>query len=80
MKLLVAILGFMFISTTVLGQEHMLTKTAAQQTPNNIVTTVKTKASKKVSSNKTTRILLESNFDKAALLFRGKKSKRVKLC
>ncbi|RSK39760.1 hypothetical protein [Mangrovimonas spongiae] len=78
MKTLVAVLGFMFISTTVLGQENTSTMTTSNNTK---ITTTKTlKTSKKVSSNKTTRILLESDFDRAALLFRGKKSKRVKLC
>ncbi|GGH44680.1 hypothetical protein IA57_03315 [Mangrovimonas yunxiaonensis] len=79
MKTLAVTFGFTLFALTAVGQNTpTIVKTSGDATSSFIINT--TTPAKKISDTKTTRILLEEDFNRAALLFRAKKSKQEKIC
>ena len=82
MKKLVVIVSLMLVSAFGFSQEKnekattIKTESTTVETPKVEVSKDSTKAVAFVSN----RAIIESNFDKASFLFRGRKSKRVQLC
>lgn len=83
MKKLVLIASLMLVSTTAISQSK-IEKSQAVVTSDS--TTVKTEKIE-ISKDSTTtvafvskRAIIESNFDKASFLFRGRKSKSTRIC
>ncbi len=80
MKKLVVTFGFALITSVVVGQTNSSKKTTPVSEINTITVQLPTVKKALITDYKTTRLLLKSDFDKAALMFRGKKSKREDVC
>ena len=83
MKKLVVIVNLMLVSAYGFSQENTEKANATTKTDTTIVEIAKVEISKDSTSTvafASKRAIIESNFDKASFLFRGRKSKREKLC
>ena len=83
MKKLVVIASLMLVSTTVFSQNNNEKSQTVVKADSTTVKTEKIEVSKDSTSTvafASKRAIIESNFDKASFLFRGRKSKSTRIC